>query len=370
MISCPELSEIFMKNELKFFTGVPDSTFKDWMRFLAANPEGNLVNRVACNECEAIALASGYHFSTGKVGVVYMQNAGLGKTINPLTSLASKEVYSVPMILMIGWRGEPGKKDEPQHKMMGRIMMLQLDILEIPYKILPDNIDEAEKIIEWAKQIAEQNKYVAAIIIKKGMFKEYEFPEKRGIEYELSREEAIKTIVDNISEQATVISTTGKTSRELFEYREEKKEKHERDFLTVGSMGCSSSISLEIALQKPDKSIYLFDGDGASLMQLGSLATIGHNNPENLTHIIFDSTGGQPTISETVNFTKIAEACGYNCFVEVKRKQDLIVVLNETKQKGPKMIVVKVKKGARKDLMRPTSTPIENKDSFMKFLKK
>ena len=374
MISCEKLFEIFKKNHLLFFTGVPDSTFKDWMKFLADEHGKRLSNIIACNECEAIAIAIGYNLATGKVGVAYMQNAGEGKTVNPLTSLCDSEVYSIPMLLMIGWRGEPGKKDEPQHKKMGRITMPLLETLEIPYKILPDNIEEAEKVILEMRQKAEAKNSPVAIIIKKGTFEKYEKNKKTKKHYEMQREDAIKVIVDNLDGSEAVVSTTGKTSRELFEYREELGQDHSRDFLTVGGMGCCSSIANSIALQKPDKHIFVFDGDGAILMQMGALGTIGHYKAKNLYHIVFDNechdtTGGQPTVSSTVEFENVALACGYKSAKTVKTKVDLEAEIKKMKSsEGPQMLIIKVSKGARNDLGRPTTTPIENKEGFMKFI--
>jgi len=374
MIKCEELYEIFNENDLTFFTGVPDSTFKDWMKFLNDN-EDKLTNIISVNECEAAAIASGYHLATKKIGVVYMQNSGLGKIVNPTTSLLSKEVYSMPCIYMIGWRGEPNTRDEPQHKMIGRVMLPLLDCLEIPYKILPDNIKEAKKIIAEVKVLAKKKSAPAAIIIKKGTLEEYVAKKSIKTNYEMSREDAIKTIVDNLNSDGIIVSTTGKTSRELFEHRIARGEKP-RDFYTVGSMGCSASIALGATLSKRDKKIFVFDGDGAVLMQMGALATIGHYKPQNLYHIVFDnsshdSTGGQPTVSPSVDFRQIALACGYKSAEYVKSKKDLEKIIKKFKiSEGPNMIVVKVNKGARKDLGRPTTTPIENKDSFMDFLKK
>lgn len=373
MISCENLFEIFKKNDLLFFTGVPDSTFKDWMKFVADEHGERLTNIIACNECEATAIAAGYHLATGKVGIVYMQNSGEGKTVNPLTSLCDPEVYSIPVLLMIGWRGEPGKKDEPQHKKMGRIMIPLLDTLDIPHKVLPDNVKEAEKVIEETKKTAEENGAPAAIIVKKGTLEEYEASKNAKTNYEMKREDAIKVIVHNLDGSEAIVSTTGKTSRELFEYRVARGEKP-YDFYTVGSMGCSVSIATGIALQKPNKEIFVFDGDGAVLMQMGALATIGHYMPKNLCHIVFDnasydSTGGQPTVSPTVDFEKVALACGYRATKTVKTKTDLSKAIKKMKSaEGPQMLIVKVNKGARKDLGRPTTTPKENKRAFMEKL--
>ncbi len=375
MISCENLFEIFKKNDLLFFTGVPDSTFKDWMKFLADEDGNRVTNIVACNECEAVATAAGYHLATGKIGIVYMQNSGEGKTVNPLASLCDPEVYSIPVILMIGWRGEPGKKDEPQHKKMGRVMMPLLDTLELSYKVLPDDIEGAAKVIEEMKKLAKEKSAPVAIIIKKGIFEEYEPKKKLKTNFDMTREDAIKVIVDNLDGSEAIVSTTGKTSRELFEYRVARGEKP-CDFYTVGSMGCCISIANGIALQKPQKPVFVFDGDGAVLMQMGALATIGHYGAKKLYHIVFDngsydSTGGQPTVSTTVDFGKVALACGYKSAKIVEKKADLEKEIKKVKDlEGPQMLIVKVNKGARKDLGRPTSTPIENKQEFMKVLRK
>lgn len=375
MISCEKLYGAFKKQDLTFFTGVPDSTFKDWMKFLADEHGERLTNIVAANECEAVATAAGYHLATGKIGVVYMQNSGEGKTVNPLTSLCDPEVYSIPVLLMIGWRGEPGKKDEPQHKKMGRVMLPLLDVLEIPHKVLPEEIGEAEKAIEEIKKTAEESKKPVAIIIKKKTLEEYEAKKKVKTDYDMSGEDAIKAIVDSLDGSEAIVSTTGKTSRELFEYREELKQDHSKDFLTVGSMGCSASIADGIALSGTNKPVFVFDGDGAVIMQMGALATIGHYQAKNLYHIVFDngaydSTGGQPTVSPTVDLEKVALACGYRAAKTVETKADLQAAVKDMKASdGPQMLIVKVNKGARKELGRPTTTPIENKEAFIKFLR-
>jgi phosphonopyruvate decarboxylase len=392
MIKCVDLAKVFLENDLTFFSGVPDSTFKDWLKYLA---DGNgLQNIVACNECEAAAISAGYHLATGKIGVVYMQNSGLGKVVNPLTSLLSKEVYSIPTLFMIGWRGEPGEQDEPQHRMMGRIMLKQLEILEIPYKILPNNIEEIGKIIKEMKQLAETRGHPSAIIIKKGTLEEYvsQNPLIKAIipkiiqnYYNISnisgdicmkREDAIKTIVDNLEGSEVIVSTTGKASRELFEYREKLEQGHGKDFLTVGSMGCSSAIALGIALNNQKQRVYVFDGDGAALMQMGTIATIGHYKPKNLRHIIFDnqvydSTGKQPSISGSIDFGAIALASGYLSARVVNTPEGIRKALKEMEgEEGLSILRILIDSGARKNLGRPTITPIENKKDFMEFLKK
>jgi len=375
MLTCEGLYESLKRRDLTFFAGVPDSTFKDWMKFLADEHGKRLTNVVACNECEAVATAAGYHLATGKIGVVYMQNSGEGKTVNPLTSLCDPEVYAIPVLLMVGWRGEPGKKDEPQHKKMGRITRSLLGILEIPHNDLPDDKSQAEDVLEEAVNYMKKENSPYAIIVKKGTFEKYETKKTEMKQFEMNREDAVEAVVDNIDGSDVIVSTTGKTSRELFEYREKLGQDHSRDFLTVGSMGCSGSIAHGIALSKPDRRVFVFDGDGAVIMQMGALATIGNYQTKNLYYIIldnasYDSTGGQPTTSTSIDFEKVSLNCNFKTARTVEAKKDLIKAVKEMKSsEGPAMLIVKVNKGARKDLGRPTATPIENKEAFMKFLK-
>ncbi len=374
MITSFELYNIFKKYELTFFTGIPDSTFADWMLFLAEHDEKLLTNIIACNECESIAICVGYYLASGKIGVAYMQNAGFGKTINPLTSLCNPELYSIPVLLMIGWRGEPGKLDEPQHKKMGRIMNLLLKDLEIPYVILPFDIGGIEREIKKAKNYLETNKAPYALIIKKGIINNKKSKENLLLNYEMTREMALKLIIDKFDQNEIIISTTGKTSRELYEYRDNHNEVHRKDFYMVGSMGCAASIGLGIALQKKGRRVIVIDGDGALIMQMGALATIGHKSPPNLIHIVFDneshdSTGGQPTVSKSLNFKEIALNCNYKYSALIKSKSQLISELNNVKKlDGPSMLVIKVKQGSRKDLGRPKTSFIKLKNGFIRYL--
>ena len=370
MIECKGFYENLIRNEIEFFTGVPDSLLKDFCSYVSdnANKERHII---AANEGNAIALAAGYHLSTGKYGLVYMQNSGLGNAVNALTSLADPEVYSIPMILLIGWRGEPGVKDEPQHVKMGKITLSMLDSLEIPYKILNENYEE---ILTEAKKYLESKKGPYAIVVKKGEFDKYSSEKSFNTNFELNREEAIETIIPLLSEEDIIVSTTGKTSRELYELREKLNEGHDKDFLTVGSMGHSSSIALSIALEKRDRTVYCFDGDGALIMHMGSLSTIGSFKPRNFKHIVFnnfahDSVGGQPTAAGDIDIPNIAKANGYVGAFSVSTKEELINIIKKIKSMdGPVLIEVNVNKGARKELGRPKTTPIENKINFMKFL--
>ena len=344
------------------------------MSFLDTMHKQGLTNIISCNECEAIAIASGYHLATGKIGVAYLQNSGLGKAVNPLTSLADREVYSIPLLLLIGWRGEPGIKDEPQHKKMGRIMIPLLDTLEIPHEILPVDIDKATNILKKAKEYMLRESAPFALIVKKNTFSSYE-PKKSDLShYRITREEVINIILDSLKNKALIISTTGKTSRELFEARLARNEQP-HDFYTVGSMGCSQSIALGISLNSNVKTVVI-DGDGSIIMQMGALATIGHYKPENFYHILIDnnahgSTGGQPTVSKTIDFERISLANGYEFAKMVESKDDLVKSINVFfSQKGPAMLIIKVDKGSRENLGRPTTSPIANKNNFLNFYKK
>ena len=374
MIPPKDFYNTLKEEEIDFFSGVPDSLLKDICAYITDNAEKSK-HIIAANEGNAIALAAGYHLATNKVGLVYMQNSGEGNAINPLTSLADKEVYSIPMLLMIGWRGEPGKKDEPQHKKQGRITLDLLKTLEIPYKILSSNINDAKnEIKELVKEIRDKS-CPGALVIGEGTFDKYSLISKPSNPYSLTREDALKTVIDNIGD-AIVVSTTGKLSRELFEYRETLKQSHEKDFLTVGSMGHASQIALGISLSKPDKEVYCLDGDGAAIMHLGSLAIIGSNAKGNFKHIIFnngshESVGGQPTVAFNINLSKIAESCGYKKVLRAKNLEELKSNLEIIKStNGPCLLEIMIKSGARADLRRPTTTPTENKQAFMEFIKK
>jgi len=371
MIACKSFYDNLIDNEIDFFTGVPDSLLKDFCSYVADNTSEER-NIIAANEGNAIALATGYHLATGKFSLVYMQNSGEGNSVNPLTSLADPEVYSIPMLILIGWRGEPGIKDEPQHAKMGKVTLKLLDTLGIPYKILDDDY---ENKINVAIEYMKKNKAPYAVVIKKGTFEEYKLQSKKETNYELNREDAIKIIVQLLDDKSIIVSTTGKTSRELFEFREEHKQGHEKDLLTVGSMGHSSSIALGIALAKPNKNVYCFDGDGSLIMHMGALSIIGNLKPNNFKHIVFnnfahDSVGGQPTSSCTMDIPSVAKSCGYLNVYSAETEVEIINYVDRMeKESGPSFLEVKINKGSRKNLGRPTSTPIENKESFMKFLK-
>ena len=370
MVNCQTLAKIFKSQDFTFLTGVPCSIFKDWLNFLNDN-NNQFKNIIATCEGEACAIATGYYLATKEIPVIYMQNSGLGNCVDPLTSLMNKEVYSIPVLLLISWRGEPGKKDEPQHIKMGKITKKLLKTLGIPFIVLSTEETLIKKQIQIAKRYLKKQSSPYAIIVRKGIIASYQSKPKKEI-YPLSREEAIKILVNGLKGNEVIISTTGKTSRELFELREAKKEGHRKDFYTLGSMGCAAGIALGIALAKPKKKVFVFDGDGSVLMKMGTLAIIGHYLPKNFYHIIFDnnahdSTGGQKTVSDTVAFDKIAKACGYKFTKVLTREKEIKEVLSRIKE-GPLMLVIKVKKGSRENLGRPTLSPVKMKKAFMNFL--
>jgi phosphonopyruvate decarboxylase len=377
MVEVKEFYNELLNNDISFFTGVPDSLLKSFCAYIKDNVSSEK-NIVSANEGNAIGLASGYYLGTRKIGLVYMQNSGIGNAVNPLASLADKLVYSIPMLLVIGWRGEPNKKDEPQHKKQGLITTETLEMLGIKYEILDEatNNNEMKLKVKKAYSYMKENSEPYALVIKKDTFDEYKLKNNTIFDFEMTREEAIEIVVSKMKENSVAVSTTGMASRELFELREKHKENHSRDFLTVGSMGHASQIALGIALSNKDKEVYCIDGDGALLMHLGGLAIIGNAEPNNFRHILInngahDSVGGQETVGFKIDTLAIAKACGYKECYACNSKVDLLNLSEKiTTIEGPVLLEVKVKKGARKDLGRPTTTPIENKEAFMEFLDK
>lgn len=358
---------------MEFYTSVPDSLLKNLCACLTDTADTHH-HIIAANEGAAIGLAAGYHLATGRTPVVYMQNSGLGNTVNPLLSLMDKEVYNMPVLLLIGWRGEPGVKDEPQHVKQGKVTCALLDAMGIRYEVMETDETLLSAQMERTAEALHTTREPFALVVRKDTFGPYTLPTEAESPFELSREEAIRQVAAHLCHGEVVVSTTGMISRELFEYREAAGEGHSHDFLTVGSMGHASQIALGIALQQPTRQVYCLDGDGASLMHMGSWAIIGQLSPANYYHILLnngahDSVGGQPTVGLRIDFPAIASACGYKTTLCVATHKELDEVLAhlDTYQ-APVLLEIKVRKGARKDLGRPTTTPIENKESLMRLL--
>lgn len=359
---------------VNFFAGVPDSLLKNMCAYISDNIDSDH-NIIAANEGGAIGIAVGYHLATGKIGCVYMQNSGEGNIINPLASLTDKEVYSIPVLLLIGWRGYPGVPDEPQHIKQGKITTQLLDVMGLNYQVLSKDEQIASKQIADAVSTMERTNEVYALIIEKDTFESCELQNGSSYSYNMSREQAIQIVASEIPMKDVVVGTTGMISRELFEFREKNNDSHQRDFLTVGAMGHASQIALGIALEQKQRTIWCFDGDGACIMHMGAMAIIANKSPRNYVHILFnngahDSVGGQPTVGLDINIPSIAKAVGYKNVISVDNQDALKeAIFNAKNNDGPHFIEIKVKKGNRKDLGRPTTTPIQNKESLMNFLK-
>ena len=359
-----------------FYTGVPDSQLKALCDYLM-NTYGidQYHHIIAANEGNCVGLAAGYHLATGRVPVVYMQNSGEGNIINPLASLLNDKVYAIPMIFIIGWRGEPGIHDEPQHIYQGEVTVKLMEDMDVKTYIIGKDTteDELKAIMEDFRSLLQNGKQVA-FIVRKGAL---EYSEKVVYKNDntMTREEIIQHIV-KVTGEDPIISTTGKASRELFEIREANGQSHQYDFLTVGSMGHSSSIALGVAINKPDRKIWCIDGDGAVLMHMGAMAVIGANAPKNLIHVVInngahETVGGMPTVASKMDVVSIAKACGYPHAVRVDNFEDLNKVLDDAKVKDElSLIEVKCSIGARSDLGRPTTTALKNKANFEECLKR
>ena len=359
-----------------FYTGVPDSQLKALCNFLMSKYGiDSKHHMIAANEGNCAALAAGYHMATGKIPVVYMQNSGEGNIINPLASLVNDKVYAIPTIYIVGWRGEPGTKDEPQHIYQGIVTRTLLDDMDVKNFVITKETTEDElkaAMAEFAPILA-VGKQVAFVVSKGALSFDGKVDYKNS--YSLNREEVIGHIAKAAGE-APIVSTTGKISRELFEYRTNNGMSHKYDFLTVGSMGHCSSIALGIAINKPDLKIWCIDGDGAALMHMGAMAVIGSNKPSNMIHVVInngahETVGGMPTVASdsSVNLPAVAAACGYPYTVSVDNFEDLDRELEAAKTRGAlSLIEVKCQVGARDDLGRPTTTALENKNNFMEYI--
>ena len=357
-----------------FYTGVPDSQLKALCDYLMSrygtDPKHHII---AANEGNSTALAAGYYLATGKVPVVYMQNSGEGNIINPVASLLNDKVYAIPVVFIIGWRGEPGIHDEPQHVYQGKITTKLLDDMGIANFVIGKDTTEkeVEAAMENFRRKLRRGLDVAFIIRGGALTDAPKVGYKNG--NMMVREKIIQHIV-KASGEDPIISTTGKASRELFETRELNGQSHKYEFLTVGSMGHSSSIALGVAINKPNQKIWCIDGDGAVLMHMGAVAVIGANKPRNLIHVVInnaahESVGGMPTVAGNIDLVKIALACGYSNAVCVDNFTDLDRELEAAKCTDElSMIEVKCSIGAREDLGRPTTAAIDNKINFMKYL--
>lgn len=359
MIDTKHFYDILFENGIDCFCGVPDSLLKNFCAYVTDHSKNHTI---CANEGNTVGLACGHYLATKRPALVYMQNSGLGNCVNPILSLLDEDVYKIPALFLIGWRGEPNVKDEPQHIKQGKLTLALLETMGIKYCVLDENY---ENQLKEAFSYMERECKPFALVVRKNSFDKYNLINKRTNNFEMRREEAIKTILDVIPKDSVIVSTTGFTSRELYEARKE----HSHDFLTVGSMGHASSIALGIALEKPEKDIYCFDGDGALLMHYGAVPVIKSKNLKNFKHIIFnnyahDSVGAQPTVSDMVDFKNL-----YDITFEAKNKEELERILPKFADlKETALLEIKVNCGAREDLGRPKESPKENKIAFMEML--
>ncbi len=356
---------------IETITGVPDSTLQVFCGFIGEE-DSFPCHITAANEGAAIGIAIGEYLATGKPACVYMQNSGLGNTVNPLTSLAHTDVYGIPVLLMVGWRGEPGTKDEPQHKYMGKITPDLLEVLGIRYSVITGDTteEELEKAFRNAKEDLLKNRQYA-LVIRKGAFQKTDGAGYKN-DFILGREEAVSEIAGWLEERDLVVSTTGKISREMYEQSDRKIGDHRQTFLTVGGMGHANMIACQIAKRLPERRIICLDGDGALLMHMGNMAVVGEQNPGNLVHICLnnrahESVGGMPTGAPGLKFCEMAEAAGYRKVFCVKDKEGLREKLSNIRgEQTLTFLEIMVSLGAREDLGRPKETAEENKKSFMK----
>lgn len=368
MIQPKDFFEALCARGVGFYVGVPDSLLANFCAYVD-DQGGRDQHLITANEGNAVALGMGYHMATGKVAMVYMQNSGLGNIINPLVSLVDPEVYKVPMILVIGWRGEPGFKDEPQHVKQGRVTIEQLDLLEIPHWILDANSDINATLNSAFAKMRERNAPVA-LVVRKDTFANYKPKNIHKETSALSREVALEHILQLCTENELIVSTTGKTSREIFELRIKNKQK-QRDFLTVGGMGHTASIALGVAIGQPEKRVVCLDGDGSLLMHMGCMPVIADYKPKHFVHVLLnngshESVGGQATSAGLVDFAQLADAVGYVGYAvanDVSSLQQAWQIL--TQKQGPVLLELKIKNGSRVDLGRPTTTAEQNKLAFM-----
>ena len=359
-----------------FFTGVPDSLLKSFCAYVTDFYDKRpLQHVIAANEGNAISLAMGAHMATGRVPVVYMQNSGFGNSINPLLSLCDPAVYSIPMLIIAGWRGMPGLKDEPQHVQQGAIMLEMLQGVRMPYAILPADEEKAIAITVESLQRIKNESHPFTLLVPPDTFSGYKSVTKRDVPvFPLNREGAIEVVLSHVGLRDIIVSTTGKCSREVYEYRASQGQDHSKDFLTVGGMGHTSSIALGIAMNRPTRQVMCLDGDGSALMHLGALTTAGQLSCKNFKHILLnngchDSVGGQPSAGFDVDFCAIAKASGYKSAMTAADPDDIVAKLNFLlATNGPAMLEIRINSGARDDLGRPKSTPLQNRDAFMNFI--
>ena len=364
MIKVQSLINLLKKNGSDFFTGIPDSVLKELSSLLVNNKK----HLIATNEGSAVSIGIGYYLSTKKIPVIYMQNSGLANALNPLISIAHKKVYSIPLILIIGWRGSPRVNDEPQHNVKGKITEQLLKLLNISYTIIRSNSD----LKKFDKQIklAKKNKTAVACLVESGTLEKNKKLIKKKDFYSLNKELFLKVLLENLPKKTKIVSSTGYTSRELMYVRKNYKLKNGKDFYMVGGMGHTSSVALGYSLSSKNKTVCI-DGDGSLLMHLGSIKTIGTFAKKNFKYILLnnnchDSVGGQNTYANEINFEKLSKSFGFKKFYSIKNNQKLKNnIKNFLSTSDLSFLEVKIANSKIKNLPRPNDL-IKIKNQFMK----
>jgi phosphonopyruvate decarboxylase len=367
--------EFLKEKDINFFTGVPDSLLKEFNNVILEKTDSKN-HFITSNEGSSIGLATGYYLSTNKIPLIYLQNSGIGNTINPLMSLASDEVYSIPMLIIIGWRGEPGIVDEPQHISQGKCMINLIESLNIPYEIMPKNNEDMLITVNKTLNSLSINKKPHIILVRKNTFSTYKSTISIENNNEIYRKDAINLLVKYFDNDI-ILSTTGKISRELMESFKDNNKSDDNLFLNVGAMGHVSMISLGVALQTY-KRVVCIDGDGSVLMHMGNLTSVGTSNLSNIIHIVLnngmhESVGIQPTVAFNISLSKIADSCGYKCSKSITTYHELNNILNELTSdniEGPIFIeiIINHKTNYNSELSRPEQHPRDRKEKFMKFI--
>ena len=339
MLDQKRVFETLRSHGVTYFAGVPDSYLNGFCNFALANCGTR--NVITANEGSAVALAAGHYLATKEIPLVYMQNSGEGNAVNPLASLADPNVYAIPMILLIGWRGQGNSEpNHPQHKLQGEITTGLMELMHIPFTVLTDDNEEFEATIAKAAKYCEENRAPYALIAPKGVMADPDKPNNVDDVYPMSREEAIEVILDHMPADTIYSATTGRATRELFFLREKRGEGKEHDFLNVGSMGHASSVALGIALSHPDRKVVALDGDSAAIMHMGAMTMVSKTEAPGFMHVILnngahESVGGQPSAGHLLDWTKIAEACGYETVgYAVTTKEELIEAIEALRDCG------------------------------------
>jgi len=356
MLNQEKVFDVLQENGVNYFVGVPDSYLNGFCNYALANCGERQI--IAANEGNAIGIASGHYFATKEIPLVYLQNSGMGITINPLVSLADKDVYAVPMLILVGWRGQGNTEpNHPQHKLQGEITPGIFELMHIPYTILEDDDEKFAETIQKAVKYCTETRQPYGLIAPKGVMAAADKPNNKDAVYPMSREEAMEVVMDHMPEDTVYSATTGRATRELFFLREKRNETKAHDFLNVGSMGHASSVALGIALEKKDRKVVVLDGDSAAMMHMGAMTMVSKLDVPNFMHVVLnngahESVGGQPSAGHLVDFTKVAEACGYATVGRaVETEEELIEAIEKLKDCGKASFIdCRIHKGLNRKL--------------------